>query len=162
VHNDAIGVKDVTWLTPAATEMAPEQWSDGRAKCFGVMFDGRAQTSGIRRPAADTTALLVVNSHHDVVRFKLPEAVGGARWELLIDTNIPGQDEIRPFPFGHEYEVTSHSLLLFALQSEGRRDIIGTTQQALRTVAARPAPVPTPVEPETADTAEEQEQEAVT
>jgi isoamylase len=157
-HNEAIGVKDVTWLTPAATEMAPEQWTDGRAKCLGVMFDGRAQTSGIRRAASDATALLVVNSHHDVVRFKLPEAVGGARWELLIDTNIPDGDEIRPFPIGHEYEVTGRSLLLFALQAETRRDIIGRTQQALRAVAAQPAPVRAP---ERAEEAEEQETEAV-
>ena len=32
-------------------------------------MDGRAQASGIKRPAMDATALLVLNAHHDVVNF---------------------------------------------------------------------------------------------
>jgi isoamylase len=148
LHNDEIGVKDVTWLTPVATEMALEQWTDGLAKCLGVMFDGRAQTSGIRRPASDATALLVFNSHHDVVRFTLPEVVGGARWERLIDTNLPAEVDITPFDFGREYEVTGRSLLLFALKPEIPRGIIRKAQEALRTVAAKSVPVPATAEPQ--------------
>jgi glycogen operon protein len=142
VLNEELGVKDVTWLTPAATEMAPENWDDANAKCMGIVLDGRAQASGIRRPASDATMLLVVNSHHDVVRFKLPEIAGGARWELLIDTNQPGQDDVAPFEFGHEYEVTGRSLLLLALKPETPRGIIRRAQEVLRTVAAKPAPMP--------------------
>jgi glycogen operon protein len=140
--NEEIGVKDVTWLTPAATEMTPENWQDGMARCMGIVFDGRAQASGIKRPAADATMLLVINSHHDVVRFKLPEVAGGARWELLIDTNQPEQDDVAPFEFGHEYEVTGRSLLLLALKSETPRGIIRRAQEVLRTVAAKRVPMP--------------------
>jgi isoamylase len=140
--DEALGIKDVTWLTPSATEMAPEQWQDANAKCLGVIFDGRAQATGIRRPASDATLLLVVNSYHDVVLFKLPDVAGGARWELLIDTNLPEQAEIAPFAFGHDYEVTGRSLLLFALKSEVPRGIIRRAQDALKTMAEQPVATP--------------------
>jgi glycogen operon protein len=88
---------------------------------MGVLLDGRAQESGIRRIGTDATLLLVLNAHHDVVRFKLPEAAGGSKWVSLIDTN--NQAELKEFAFGHDYEVTGRSLLLFILQpspSKGR------------------------------------------
>jgi glycogen operon protein len=95
--------------------MTPEHWSDAHARCMGVLFDGRAQETGIRRLGTDATLLLVLNAHHDVVVFKLPEAVGGTQWMRLIDTHNDQTDPIA-FAFGHDYEVTGRSLLLFILQ----------------------------------------------
>ena len=46
--NEELGIKDSTWLTPAGEEMTPEHWQDPAARCFGLLLDGRAQTSGIR------------------------------------------------------------------------------------------------------------------
>src|SRR5690606_2072493 len=68
-HNPAVGVKDVTWLTPLAEEMTEANWKDGHAKCFGMMLDGRAQESGIKQRGADETLLIVTNAHHDGVNF---------------------------------------------------------------------------------------------
>jgi glycogen operon protein len=61
--------------------------------------------------------LLIINVHDDVVIFTLPECAGGCRWILLIDTNITEEIETRIFETGAEYDVTSHSLLLFGLES---------------------------------------------
>ncbi|WGF86512.1 glycogen debranching protein GlgX [Marinivivus vitaminiproducens] len=116
-YNEELGVKDVTWLTPAATEMSDDQWGDGNAKALGMLLDGRARESGIRRPGHDATLYLLVNSYHDVVRFTLPEVVGGSKWRCLIDTNQPGKPADEKFPFGGEYEVTGRSLLLFVLEN---------------------------------------------
>src|SRR5215211_7872706 len=66
--NDELGLKDSTWLTPAGDEMAPQHWQDPRAKCVGLLLDGRAQSSGIPRRGSEATLLLVVNAHHDVVQ----------------------------------------------------------------------------------------------
>jgi glycogen operon protein len=115
--NEELGVKDATWLTPAATEMTAEHWSDPRAKCLGLVLDGRAQATGIKRPASDATLLLIVNSHHDVVRFELPAIVGGIGWDLVIDTNQPDAER-QPFDIGHVFEVTGRSLLLLELIRE--------------------------------------------
>jgi isoamylase len=120
--NEQLGVKDCTWLTPAAAEMTPENWHDPEARCLGVLLDGRAQTSGIKKRGSEATLLLILNAHYDVVDFKLPEVVGGRDWERLIDTNVPEADEepeqpVR-LPFGDEYQVTGRSLLLFLLRPE--------------------------------------------
>ena len=120
--NEELGVKDCTWLTPAATEMTPENWLDGNARCVGVLLDGRAQQSGIRRRGGNATLLIILNGHHDVVNFKLPEVVGGRDWERLMDTNLPEEDddpeEAVRFGFGREYQVTGRSMLLFLLRPE--------------------------------------------
>jgi isoamylase len=122
--NEELGVKDSTWLTPAGPEMTPDNWRDANARCLGLLLDGRAQTSGIRRRGSDATLLLIVNAHHDVVPFSLPEVKGGRDWTRLIDTNLPERDDdpdehVR-FPFNHVYQVTGRSLLLFLLRQTRR------------------------------------------
>ena len=47
------------WLSPAGQDIEDAHWDDANAKCFGMLLDGRAQASGIKRPAMDATALLV-------------------------------------------------------------------------------------------------------
>jgi isoamylase len=112
-YNGELEVKDVTWLTPAGSEMAPNDWENPNARSMGVLLDGRAQPTGIRRHGTDVTLLLVVNAHHDVVKFKLPDVVGAVCWKLLVDTNQPDIEDPIPFAFETEYQVTGRSLLLF-------------------------------------------------
>jgi glycogen operon protein len=116
-HNEELDVKDVTWLSPAGEEMTIEQWEDGNARCFGMLLDGRAQESGVKRRGSDATLLLVYNAHHDVVEFKLPVVAEGRDWQGLLDTNQP-DGPLSSFPFGHVYEVTGRSMLAFVVTSE--------------------------------------------
>ncbi len=122
--NEELGIKDATWLTPDATEMTPQHWEDPNARCFGLFLDGRAQTSGIRRRGREATLLLVFNAHHDVVLFTLPRVAGGRDWRRLVDTNLPEADDDRGkgfvFKFGHNYQVTGRSVLLYVLRRPGR------------------------------------------
>jgi glycogen operon protein len=111
---------EVQWMSPAGTELSTEQWDDPSMRCFGLLIDGRAQTSGIRRPASDATLLIVLNAHHDVVEFKLPDIPGSDQWRCLIDTNVPVREELPEFESGDVYEVTGRSLLLFALHAKGQ------------------------------------------
>ncbi|WP_296261166.1 MULTISPECIES: glycogen debranching protein GlgX [unclassified Pseudomonas] len=117
-YNEELGVKDVTWLSPSGEEMTIEQWEDANGRCLGMLVDGRAQETGIRRRGSEATMLLIVNSHHEGVNFTLPEVPEGVHWVSLIDTNQPeirGKDK---FEFGVEYTVTQRSLLLFELHKE--------------------------------------------
>ena len=118
-YNEDIGVKDVTWLAPDGNEMTTEQWEDSQGRCLGMLMDGRAQETGIRRAGADATLLLVVNAHHDLVNFRLPPVPEGEFWTCLLDTNDPAVRGQERFDFEHEYAVTGRSLLLFELQHEG-------------------------------------------
>jgi glycogen operon protein len=96
--------------------MQAGDWQDGNMKCFGMLMDGRAQVSGIRKHGQDATLLMILNSFHDAVDFALPESPGGSGWELLIDTNAPDQEKRPPFKFGRHYRVTGRSLLLFLMR----------------------------------------------
>ncbi|MBP1294247.1 glycogen debranching protein GlgX [Bradyrhizobium elkanii] len=116
-HNEELDVKDVTWLSPTGEEMTAEQWQDGNARCFGMLLDGRAQESGIKRRGSDATMLLIYNAHHDVVNFTLPAVAEGRNWTGLIDTNDP-ESQRAAFEFGHGYEVTGRSLLAFVLTAD--------------------------------------------
>jgi isoamylase len=115
IFNEALGLKDVTWINATGEEMKPEDWQDPRMRCFGMMMDGRAQATGIRRPASDATLLLLLNAHHDVVLFTLPECTGGRNWTLSFDTNTPEMDGGKVFGIGDIYEVTGRSVVLFEL-----------------------------------------------
>ncbi len=116
-----LNVKDVTWINASGAEMQAEDWDDGNMKCFGMLVDGRARVSGIRRRGSDVTLLIVFNAYNDVVQFTLPDCTGGKGWELMLDTNDPnvGGDDAEPerFAIGDGYDVTGISLLLFALRS---------------------------------------------
>jgi glycogen operon protein len=114
--DEELGVKDVAWINPSGDEMTPEQWEEQNARCLGVLLDGRAQETGVRRLGNDATLLLITNSYEGVVPFKLPEAAGGKQWVCLVDTNRPDLDQLSRFDFGHSYEVTGRSLLLFILE----------------------------------------------
>jgi glycogen operon protein len=120
-HNSELDVKDLAWLSPTGSEITQEQWNDARAKCFGMLLDGRAQPSGIKQRGSDATLLVIFNAHHDVVKFTLPEVPEGKRWTRLIDTNLPVGVDMPTFDFGSVYDVTGRSLLLFVLAVEDRR-----------------------------------------
>ena len=79
-YDDEIGVKDVSWLTPSGVEMMPENWDNPHARCLGVLLDGRAQETGIRRVGDDSTLLIIVNAAHGDGAVRPP---AGRRWEPL-------------------------------------------------------------------------------
>jgi isoamylase len=122
-YNQELGVKDVTWINADGAEMQDANWGDHGMRCFGMMLDGRAQPSGLRQRGTETTLLIVINDHFDVVNFVLPQAAGGGAWSRLIDTNLEEFDaaavDKSGFAAGESYEVTARSLLLFVLEIPG-------------------------------------------
>jgi glycogen operon protein len=117
-YNEELGVKDVTWINANGREMEDHNWGDHGMRCFGMLIDGRAQTSGVRQRGKEATLLLVINDHSDLVNFTLPEAVGGETWSLLVDTNVEDNSEQGTFKTGESFGVTARSLLLFLLDAD--------------------------------------------
>jgi isoamylase len=97
--------------------MEDQHWGDSGMRCFGMLVDGRAQKSGICKLGEEVTLLMIINDHSDVVKFMLPECAGGVSWSLLIDTNYENLSESGMFAFGADYDVTSRSVILLALDS---------------------------------------------
>ena len=101
----------------------------------------------------DATALLVLNAHHDVVNFRLPEVVGGNLWRCLVDTNDP---EVEGQKISNRRRVRGDRplFLLLVLEPEAERSIgLRRAMEAFRQMAERPIPVATP-EPEIASALE--------
>ena len=117
-YNEELGVNDVSWLSPTGEPMTEEQWEDPHSRCLGMLLDGRAQPTGIRRPGDDDTLLLLVNAHHDVVSFHLPEVAGGSHWTCLLDTNRLDLRKGEHHDFASEFLLTGRSVLLLKLEHE--------------------------------------------
>ena len=121
-YNEELGVKDVTWINANGNEMQENEWADANMRCFGMVMDGRAQSTGIRQRGHEATLLMVINGNHDMVTFTLPECAGGSRWLRQIDTNLEdGQEEDEQKTIFHTadtYTVTARSVLLFVLDAE--------------------------------------------
>jgi glycogen operon protein len=117
--SEELRVRDSTWLMPSGEPMTPEAWADEGTRCFGLLVDGRAQVSGIKKLASDATLLIVMNAHEGPVDFTLPDIEGSDRWTCLIDTNVPVRDELGELKAGEVYQTTGRSVLLLALQTQG-------------------------------------------
>ncbi|MGP0175134.1 glycogen debranching protein GlgX [Pseudomonas sp. NCHU5208] len=113
-YNEELDVKDVTWLAPGGEEMTEQHWHDEEARCMGMLMDGRAQPSGLKRSGADATLLLLLNAGHEPCEFQLPEVNGGRHWLCLVDTH---SGQTRPSPVQFEaVELAGRSLQLLELQ----------------------------------------------
>ena len=114
--NEEAGFKDLTWLATSGQEMGEGDWTDTNVRCLGMLMDGRAQATGIKRIGSDATMLLVLNSWQDLVSFTLPSLPDGKAWSLQIDTNQPDLADAPAFEGGHHYDVTGRSVLLFMME----------------------------------------------
>ena len=118
-YNEELDVMDVSWINVNGSLMDDAQWGDTGMRCFGMLIDGRSQTTGIRQRGKEATMLLVLNAHHEPMEFTLPSCAGGTDWSLLIDTNISDERDEESFAFGHPYAIPPRSFLLFRLKSDG-------------------------------------------
>jgi glycogen operon protein len=114
---DELEVRDVTWINCNGNQMEKKDWDDPATRCFGVLLDGRAQTTGIRQRGKEATLLIAINGYHDAVEFTLTNCAGDGQWSLLFDTNIPEPEERSSFKIGDRYMVTARSLLLFVFEA---------------------------------------------
>jgi isoamylase len=81
------GVKDVTWLTPEGQEFTEDRWTDPQSRCLGMLLDGRSKPTGVKKPGADSTLLLLINSHHEPVVFAMPALPPRSEWRLLLSSS---------------------------------------------------------------------------
>ncbi len=135
--NEELGVRDVTWLKANGDEMDQAAWDDTDARSIGLLLDGRAQVSGIRRRGSDATVFIILNSYHEAVSFVLPKVPGGLAWKCSVDTNLTEQPEDVRYDFGTDYIATGRSLLLFELILT--KEYVEATIEAEQTRQTEPA-----------------------
>ncbi|WP_300337696.1 glycogen debranching protein GlgX [Accumulibacter sp.] len=107
--------KDIHWLKPDGSEMTEREWAHEFARCLGVYLDGQAMAENDRRgqPVHDDNFLLLFNSHHESIEFRLPELPAGDDWHGVLDTHGDnGLGPERSFQGGDSYPLESRSLAL--------------------------------------------------
>jgi isoamylase len=111
-----LGIRDVTWINPQGEQMSIEDWHDPGVRCFGMLLDGRAQTTGIRQRGKEATILLIFNARAEDVEFTMPDYTGPCKWSLLIDSNTPDVAQTDLAASGESHCVNGRSLLAFVLE----------------------------------------------
>jgi glycogen operon protein len=108
---DGRSEQDVTWLRPDGREMSPEEWHAGWVRCIGLELNGRTldDVNGIGEPIRDDTLLLLLNPHHEPIRFHMPRREGTA-WEVCLDTADPSPQGI--VGASETYELAARSMAL--------------------------------------------------
>jgi isoamylase len=118
-------VKDLAWFRPDGREMAEDDWNNPYVHCVGLRLAGDAIDEVDERGnhIVDDTLLILLNAHHEPVRFVLPAHRPRLRWELGLDTReATGKAPHRLIRGGEPYELEARSMALLRLQSPGRSD----------------------------------------
>ena len=112
--DEALGLKDLTWLAPNGNEMDEAAWHDPEARALMLRLDGRSPTTGLREIAANVTLLMLINAAPTSVAFTLP-AMHDEHWRVLVDTARHGG---RVVAGGSEWKAPAHSLTLLAVERD--------------------------------------------
>ncbi len=80
--------EDILWIRPDGKEMTQDEWHAGWVRCLGLLLNGRTldDVNAFGEPIIDDTFLILLNPHHEPVRFVLPPSHQGCHWELVLDT----------------------------------------------------------------------------
>ncbi len=137
-------VKDITWFNPNGAEMTEADWTNGFAKCLGMLVSG--STRDVRdvegEPVQDDTFLLLLNAHYEPLTFILPGR-DEIRWQTVINTTVPTGfvEEGEITPASEEIELTERSLRLLRL-SEGAEPFAHEESKSTRE-GKMPSKIPT-------------------
>jgi glycogen operon protein len=121
-----VGVKDITWLTPAGDEMATSEWSQSFARCLGMFLAGSAMDEYDERGrlVLDDNFIILLNGDHEGLDFMLPKFPAKSRWNVEIDTAWPAGErrDGRHFASGEAYPLQKRSLVLLKQQRLARNE----------------------------------------
>ena len=115
-------VKDIAWFNGNGREMDDAEWKKGY-RVLGIRLAGDAieEMDELGKPIFDDTFLLLINSHHERVRFTLPAHRKEVRWEPMLDTRGPIHSKlVKPFKGGQKYDLGPRTLALLRLRSNGK------------------------------------------
>ncbi|HLJ15139.1 MAG TPA: glycogen debranching protein GlgX [Bryobacteraceae bacterium] len=105
--------KDILWLRPDGEEMAQEEWHAGWIRSFGLLLNGRTldDMDAAGEAIVDDTFLILLNPHHEPIRFFLPQCRPGTGWVVCFDTRNSTTRK-RHRLVGRSYKLIDRSLVL--------------------------------------------------
>ena len=97
-HN---GRRDLAWLRPDGTEMTAPDWHFPDARFLAALFGETVEP-----------LLILLNAHHEILRFTLPALRGVSGWRLEINTALASGLSNESVPAKAHYEVPPRCLIL--------------------------------------------------
>uniref|UniRef100_A0A7C2PC46 Glycogen debranching enzyme GlgX n=1 Tax=Schlesneria paludicola TaxID=360056 RepID=A0A7C2PC46_9PLAN len=81
-------IRDVIWFAPSGAEMSDQDWHNGHGRCLGMRLEGRMtdEIDDRGRHITGDTLLVLMNSHHEPVPFRMPPQGPGEFWQPVLDT----------------------------------------------------------------------------
>ncbi len=82
-------LKDLAWFRPDGSEMTEEDWKQPYIRSLAYLLGGDTIATPDEhgdRIVGDTL-LVLMNAHHESVRYTLPDIEWGREWEILLDTS---------------------------------------------------------------------------
>ncbi len=129
--------KDITWFTPAGTEMTEFDWQQGFARCLGVHLSGAAvhRTDNRGQPVRDENFTLLFNAHHDTMAFVLPPLPAARCWRVQLQTHSGRSGHAEHVAGGATRTVPARSIVLLmeVHAAMGRQAFSGNRAPAART-----------------------------
>src|SRR5581483_10423820 len=95
-------------------QMTQDEWHAGWVRCIGLYLNGRTldDVNGVGEPIIDESFLILLNPHHEPVRFTLPLIHPDTHWELCMDTRSSAEPKPNQKP--RKYHILlDRSLALF-------------------------------------------------
>jgi isoamylase len=113
-------IKDLSWYRPDGEEMTEEDWKQGYVRCLGVRLAGDRieEKDHLGNPIHDDTFLMLINAHHEPIRFTLPSHPVNLQWHLVLDTVqdvIPARAPLTAE--GNYYDLQGRSLALLQIET---------------------------------------------
>ena len=110
------GLDDMAWFRPDGGEMTDTDWQEGTMLAVGVFLNGQAiaQPDRYGRRVSDDTFLVLLNAHHEDVRWKLPHRQWGTSWQVEIDTATHPRN--RSVGAGRTIDRQAHSVAVLKLR----------------------------------------------
>jgi glycogen operon protein len=101
--------------------MTDTAWNAPSARSLGVLMVGDAleEVDERGRPVRGDTLLILLNAHHQEIRFALPAMGPHTSWLRIVDTIAPHVEEKR-YPSDAAYPLQGRTLALFVLRPEQR------------------------------------------
>src|SRR5262245_50597136 len=109
--------KDVVWLHPDGSELAPADWQAGGVHALGMMIPGEASTEQDERgrPQPGDTVLVLFNPRAQAVAFALPSPSRVGEWEHTLCTAARPLRRVR----GRSVRLLPRSLSLLTWRTPG-------------------------------------------
>jgi glycogen operon protein len=115
------GIEDIAWLRSDGRPMAQQDWQDPATRSLGFVLSGEAMgyhLTSAGEPEPDDTFLVILNGHHEPMRYSMPSERFGALWSVLVDTSAPDTRRGETFKAGEACPVAARSLLLLVRRNE--------------------------------------------